>query len=341
MRPRGWRFQGAASIAVVGLVAGFAPSAGQAHEVRPAYLSIRALGEGEAADRFELFWRKPVGGEVRLDIEPVLPAVCADVAEPVVWIENSIEVTRRIAACSGGIDGQRLTIAGLEATVTDVLVRYERRDGTTQIARLTPDRPSLELTAAESRGQVAVTYAVLGIEHILGGIDHLCFVLALLMIVEGWRRLVATITAFTVAHSVTLVAATLGLVEVPQGPVEAIIALSIVFVAMEIVHWRNGRPGLAHRAPWIVAFAFGLLHGFGFAGALSDVGLPAHAVPTALLFFNVGVEIGQLLFVGVLLLVWAVLRRLSLPQWAWRVPVYGIGVTAAYWTIERIAGFSA
>jgi hydrogenase/urease accessory protein HupE len=302
-------------------------------------LSIQAAGGEQTRDRFVLTWRKPVGGEVRLDIEPVLPAACAASGEPTVWVESGIEVTRRTLSCPGGIDGQALSIAGLTATVTDVLVRYERRDGTTQVARLTPDSPELELTAADSRSEVALTYSILGIEHILGGIDHLCFVLAMLMIVDGGRRLVATITAFTAAHSITLVAATLGFVSVPQRPVEAVIALSIVFVAMEIVHWRNGRPGLTRRAPWVVAFAFGLLHGFGFAGALSDVGLPAHAVPTALLFFNVGVEIGQLLFVGALLLLWLALRGLTWPRWAWRVPVYVIGATAAFWTIERISGF--
>lgn len=322
------------------LIAAFAAPSVPAHEVRPAYLGIQAAGGDQSPDRFVLTWRKPVGGEVRLEIAPVLPGHCADAVEPTVWVESGIEVTRRTLSCPGGVDGHGIEIAGLAATVTDVLVRYERRDGTTQVARLTPASPALELTAADSRGRVAATYSLLGIEHILGGIDHLCFVLALLMIVDGGRRLVATISAFTVAHSITLVAATLGVVSVPQRPVEAVIALSIVFVAMEIVHWRSGRAGLTRRAPWIVAFAFGLLHGFGFAGALADVGLPAHAVPTALLFFNVGVEIGQLLFVAALLLAWVALRRMPWPQWAWRVPVYAIGGTAAFWTIERIAGFS-
>jgi predicted membrane metal-binding protein len=161
------------------------------------------------------------------------------------------------------------------------------------------------------------------------------------MIVEGWRKLVATITSFTVAHSITLAAATLGLVKVPQAPVEAVIALSILFVAMEIVHWRQGRPGLTRQWPWIVAFAFGLLHGFGFAGALSSIGLPDHAIPIALLFFNLGVEAGQLLFIALALLVWELLRRIRWPEWAWRIPVYAIGSMAAFWTIDRIAGFAA
>ena len=142
------------------------------------------------------------------------------------------------------------------------------------------------------------------------------------------------------AHSVTLAAATLGWVNVPQAPVEAIIALSILFVAAEIVHWRQGRAGITRRKPWLVAFTFGLLHGFGFAGALSEIGLPEHAIPLALLFFNLGVEAGQLMFIAISLAAWALVRRLPMPSWAWRVPVYGIGTMAAFWTIERIAGFT-
>ena len=151
--------------------------------------------------------------------------------------------------------------------------------------------------------------------------------------------LLGTVTAFTLAHSVTLAAATLGFVAVPQAPVEAVIALSILFVAVEIVHWKQGRPGITRSKPWLVAFVFGLLHGFGFAGALTEIGLPGHAIPLALVFFNLGVEAGQILFIAVVFLAWAALRRVPWPDWAWRVPVYGIGAAAAFWTIERIAGF--
>jgi len=315
-----------------------------AHEVRPAYLRIQATpgaAAGAPAENFDVLWRKPTGGEILLDIEPVLPANCASPSQISTWLDGGVETSRWLAYCPGGIDGALLRIAGLEATVTDVLVRYERANDTTQIARLTPDRPEVTLTESESFLRVAGTYFMLGVEHILFGIDHLLFVLALLLIVDGWRKLVATVTAFTLAHSVTLAGASLGIVSVPQQPVEAVIALSIVFVCMEIVHWRQGRPGLTRRAPWIVAFAFGLLHGFGFAGALADIGLPEHAIPSALLFFNVGVEAGQLAFVAAAVLVWAALTQVRLPVWAWRVPVYGIGGMAAFWTIERIAGFAA
>jgi hypothetical protein len=164
-------------------------------------------------------------------------------------------------------------------------------------------------------------------------------VLALLMLAANLRTLVWTITAFTLAHSLTLAGATLGWVHVPQAPVEAAIALSILFVAAEIVHWRQGRPGITRRRPWLVAFTFGLLHGFGFAGALSEIGLPEHAIPLALLFFNVGVEAGQLLFIAAVFALSMALKRVALPGWAWRVPVYAIGSLAAFWTIQRVAGF--
>ena len=199
---------------------------------------------------------------------------------------------------AGGLENQTIHIDGLAGTKIDVLVRMENADGVTQTTRLLPASPSFTVEAAPSPWRVSATYLVLGIEHILLGIDHLLFVLALVLLVKGWKRLVGTITAFTVAHSITLAAATLGFVHVPGPPVEACIALSIVFVAAEIIRGRQGQPGLTERAPWVVAFTFGLLHGLGFAGALNEVGLPAQAIPLALLFFNVGVEIGQLAFIA-------------------------------------------
>jgi hypothetical protein len=167
------------------------------------------------------------------------------------------------------------------------------------------------------------------------------FVLALLLIVRGGKRIVITITAFTVAHSITLVAASLGWMTVPGPPVEAIIALSIAFVAAEILHGRQGRPGLTARAPWIVAFSFGLLHGFGFAGALAETGLPQTSIPLALLMFNIGVELGQLFFVVAVLALWAAGRRLLKHEPAWALPAaaYAIGAVASLWTIERVASF--
>jgi hydrogenase/urease accessory protein HupE len=219
-----------------------------------------------------------------------------------------------------------------------------------QTERLAPTRTSFVVQATPSAGDVAVTYLRLGVEHILFGFDHLLFVLALTILVRGWRRVALTVTAFTVAHSLTLAAATLGFVSVPGPPIEAAIALSIVLVAVEVVNARRGTPSLAARWPWLIAFCFGLLHGFGFAGALAEVGLPHHAIPIALLFFNVGVEFGQLAFVAAVLTVGGIFRRSIAfrfePALAQRtvnrldvMAAYAIGAVAAFWLIERTSAF--
>jgi hydrogenase/urease accessory protein HupE len=280
-------------------------------------------------------------GGARLKLEPLLPSVCQQKTPPSAHTAAGAVIQRWSLACDGELSGGVIAIDGLEHTLTDVLVRIEWRDGSVHTERLTPTQPSFLVTGAASLWQIASTYLGLGVEHILLGIDHLLFVLALLIIVRAWRTLVATITAFTVAHSITLAAATLGYVHAPQQPVEAVIALSILFLATEIIHNRQGYPGLAQRRPWLVAFVFGLLHGFGFAGALAEVGLPEHAIPLALLFFNIGVEIGQLLFVAAVIALHRVWMRLEVRpmRWAQALPVYAIGSVAAYWTIERVTGF--
>lgn len=306
-----------------------------AHEVRPAYLRIQQT----ATESFDLLWRVPARGRMKLGLDVILPAHCEDRDGIRTWQQAGVFVKRWSIICPGGLTDKTISIDGLSSTLTDALARFERHDGTTQVARLTPASTSFVITDAESWQEVAMTYGALGIEHILLGIDHLLFVLALLLIVSGWKKLLATITAFTLAHSVTLALATLGMVNVPQSPVEAVIALSILFVAIEIVRWREGKQSLTRRKPWLVAFLFGLLHGLGFAGALSEIGLPEHAIPLALLFFNVGVELGQLLFIGVMLLVCRILRRIPAPEWAWRIPVYSVGAMASFWMLERIAGF--
>ena len=307
-----------------------------AHEMRPAYLRIQQT----AQEQFETLWRVPAKGEMRLGIYLEMPESCTPQSDPLNWKDGATFVEQGVYHCTDGLVGKEVVINGLQRMLTDALARVERLDGTTQIARLTPSNNSFTVTATESWGQVAWTYLALGVEHILKGIDHLLFVLALLLLVPNMRMLVWTITSFTLAHSLTLAAATLGWVNIPQQPIEAVIALSILFVAMEIVHWKQGRPGITRRWPWLVAFTFGLLHGFGFAGALTEIGLPEHTIPLALLFFNVGVEAGQLLFIASVLIVWALLKRISWPQWVWRVPVYTIGSLAAFWTIDRIAGFA-
>ena len=312
-----------------------------AHEVRPAYLELRQTGP----ETYDALWKVPGRDEnLHLGLYVELPVGCTNVTEPRASMINNAFTERWMVKCAVGLSGGTIHIVGLSATMTDVLVRLERLDGTTQVTRLTPSTPSFMVAAAAGAMGVARTYTVLGVEHILGGVDHLLFVLGLLLIVgQRWGLMIKTITAFTVAHSITLALATLGFVHVPQAPVEAVIALSIVFVAAEIVHSRQGRPGLTERAPWVVAFTFGLLHGFGFAGALSQIGLPKHDIPLALLCFNVGVEVGQLLFIASVFAVVAVARqitrRVALPQpvWAWRVVPYAIGSVSAFWLIQRIA----
>ena len=322
-------------------LAGFASNS-VAHEVRPAYLEIRET----APQTYDVLWKVPGRGESqRLGLYVEFPAGTKNVTEPRASMADNIFAQRWSVKRSGGLTGGTIQVAGLAATMTDVLVRLERLDGTTQVTRLTPSAPSFEVAAVPRATQVAVTYLKLGVGHILGGIDHLLFVLALLILVKGTRRLIATVTAFTLAHSLTLAGATLGYVHVPGQPVEAAIALSIVFVAMEIIHSRQGRISLTERFPWLIAFTFGLLHGFGFASALSEVGLPQSAIPVALLFFNVGVEVGQLLFIAAVFAVIALARHasrhFSIPQppWAWRIPPYAIGTIAMFWVMQRVTAF--
>lgn len=309
-----------------------------AHEVRPGYLELKQTGE----ETYNVLWKVPAtGDDMRLGIYVRFPAETEETREHRGLFIGGAFVERWSVRHPGGLTGQTILIDGLRSTMTDVLVRIERLDGTTLVTRVEPSHPSLVVAATSSLSALAGTYFALGVEHILLGIDHLLFVLALLMLVKGARRLIGTITAFTVAHSITLTAATLGWVKVSGVPVEAVIALSIVFVAVEIVHEKRDQEGIAARAPWIVALVFGLLHGFGFAGALHEVGLPDHAIPLALLLFNVGVEVGQLLFVATALLLLAVARRplRSTPRWAAWIPPYAIGSVAMFWVLQRVASF--
>lgn len=308
------------------------------HEVRPAYLQLRQT----SPDAYEVLWKVPArGNNLRLSLYVEFPAGCTNVSPPRGEFAGGSFTERWAVQCAGGLSGATIHIAGLSATMTDVLVRLERLDGTTQVTRLTPASPSFVVTASPSAWQVAGTYMNLGVEHILTGIDHLLFVLALLIITRGGWKMVKTVTAFTVSHSVTLTAAALGYVHVPPAPVEVVIALSIVFVAAEILHGMRGQEGITARAPWLVAFTFGLLHGLGFAGGLTEAGLPEGHIPLALLFFSLGVETGHFLFIGAVLAVFAVVRRMRLPapRWAPLIPAYAIGSVAMFWVIERLAAF--
>ena len=341
-----------------------------AHWSSPGYLEL----EQQEQNTYAVLWKVPTQTGRPLELTPVLPPHCTETTPVNAYRVGTAIIHRWIMHCAGGLIEQTISIDGLPNSLTDVLVRINRLDGTTQTVRLTANDASFVVLQSPGWSDIALTYLVLGVEHILSGIDHLLFVLALLIIVSGWRRLVATITAFTLAHSLTLGAATLGFVYVPRPPVEAAIALSILFLAVEIVHaqlWSNprytptrqqaqiradsltagnpphsaigmqGYQSLTFEWPWLVAFTFGLLHGFGFAGALTEVGLPQNAIPLALLFFNLGVEVGQLLFVvAFLIFSWMLgdaVHKHS--RWVQITAAYAIGAVAAYWTIERIASF--
>lgn len=308
-----------------------------AHEVRPAYLELKEMAPGN----FDVLFKTPMRGDARLALDVSFSGRVNQTSPVTSQVRDSAMIQTWSVSAIEPLAGQEVGINGLSSTMTDALVRVQFADGREWIERLTPGTPRAFIPAGQSGWAVAVAYLHLGVEHILLGVDHLLFVLALILLAPNTRQLVMAITAFTVAHSVTLAAATLGLVNVPPPPVEAAIALSIAVVALEIVRAREGERSIAARAPWVVAFAFGLLHGFGFAGALSEVGLPAGHIPVALLFFNFGVEIGQLLFVALVLCIAALFRlaRNPLPRWATVAPAYVIGSLAMFWVIERVAAF--
>jgi hydrogenase/urease accessory protein HupE len=310
-------------------------SVAHAHELRPGFLEIKQTG----GETYDLRFKVPARGDMRLGLYVRLPAECSEEAPSRVERIGNALLERSTARCPGGLAGRQVSVDGLSGTFTDVVVRVESEDGSVQAARLTPDKPSFTVAADPNWFDTARTYFLLGMEHILLGIDHLLFVLALLLLVRDVWMLFKVITAFTVAHSITLALAALGWAHIPQAPVEAVIALSIMFVAAEILRERGPETNLTKRAPWVVAFAFGLLHGLGFGGALKEIGLPQSDVPLALLSFNLGVEAGQLLFVFAVLALKALVDRLltvKLP-WARTALGYGIGSLAAVWFVQRVA----
>jgi hydrogenase/urease accessory protein HupE len=332
---------------LLGVLGALLGHAAQSDEIRPGFLELRQT----APDTYNLLFKIPaLSDDYRLAIYVNLPEGTTDVMPPRAVFNGGAYSERRSIRRTGGLTGQTIVIEGLSGTSTDVLVRIESLSGAMQTERLSPTKTKFVVQTAPSAWEVAATYLRLGIEHILFGFDHLLFVLVLVILIGDWRRVALTVTAFTIAHSITLAAATLGLVNVPRPPVEAAIALSIVLVAVEIVNARRGKPSLAARWPWLVAFCFGLLHGFGFDGALAEVGLPHHAIPVALLFFNLGVEIGQLVFVAAILTAAGLFRRAIalrlepalVQRTVSRLDVtaaYAIGAVAAYWLMERTSAF--
>jgi hydrogenase/urease accessory protein HupE len=309
-----------------------------AHEARPAYMQVTEV----APQRYEILWRTPVLSGMRLPVVLRFPENIRNVTEPVLRELSDSLVERRIIEASGSLTGTRIEIVGLQATITDVLVRVQMLDDTYSTTLVRPSKPWIEIATSRSSLEVATAYLMHGIEHILFGYDHLLFVLALILIVRRGRVLLITVTAFTIAHSVTLSLATLGVVHVPGPPVEATIALSILLLACEIIRSEQGQASLTAKWPWVVAFSFGLLHGFGFASALIEIGLPQGDIPLALFAFNVGVETGQLIFIAVVLGALRCVRLTEVPvaveRHARLVTTYAIGIMAAYWFVERLAG---
>ncbi|MEM6673320.1 MAG: HupE/UreJ family protein [Planctomycetota bacterium] len=326
------------TLALLGAVLLAAPAV--AHEARPGLLQLEQTG----AESYDVLWKVPAAGEgFRLALDVRMPDETEVTREPVSRFVGGSYVTRWAVSIPGGLEGHTIHIDGLRSTQTDVLARIEREDGSTQITRVDPTTPSFEVVARPGPFAFAATYVAIGIEHILLGVDHLLFVLGLLLIVPTTGMLVKTITAFTVAHSLTLAAATFGLATVPVEPLNATIALSIFFLGPEIVRrWRGGT-SLTLERPWLVAFAFGLLHGFGFASGLQTIGIPRGEIVLGLLWFNVGVEIGQ---VGFVLLVLALVRSFRALEMEWspaarRIPGYVVGSCGAWWTIDRVLAMLA
>ena len=334
-----WRWLHGALVALLATLNLPTPTV-RAHEVRPAYLQIDQVGPG----RYQLIWRTPVLSGMRLPVVLRLPGNLREVIPPAVQeLSDSLVERRLVDAGIQGLAGRRIEFAGLQATITDVLVRVQLLDGTHSTTLVHPSQPWIDVTTSRGPLAVAGAYLLHGIEHILFGFDHLLFVLGLILIVGSTRMLLLTVTGFTVAHSITLSLATFGVLHVPAPPVEACIALSILLLASEIVRRQWGEPSLTASFPWAVAFAFGLLHGLGFASALIDIGLPQGDVPLALFTFNVGVEVGQLAFIAAVLGVMQLARQFQISTIAEfqlrTVAAYGVGTVAAFWFVERLARF--
>ena len=306
-----------------------------AHEMQPAFFELRQTG----AEEWQVLWKTPARADLQNGMIPRLPKEARVTSEPVRMKVGDAATEQFTMVCPGGLDGKEVAVDGAAAAIADVLVRVEHLNGASQVFRLTPDQRSHVIEPAPGRWQEVKTYLNMGVGHILMGVDHLLFVLGLLLIVRDRWMLLKTITAFTVAHSITLGIATMGWASAPMLPLNAAIALSILFLGPEIVRAQRGETSLTIRHPWVVAGAFGLLHGFGFASGLTALGLPRGEIPMALLLFNCGVEIGQLFFVALILSLEVSFRTLEIrwTSWAEKLPAYTVGGLGAYWAIQRTA----
>jgi hypothetical protein len=316
------------------LLLALAPLA-QAHRFAPSLLKITETSPGQ----FNVLWKTPAQGVSKIPLAPVWPPACEVSSASPPQQEGTGRVISFKLDCAAlgasSVVGQVFGVDGLGANQASAMVMLSLRDGRHYQEVLNPQQTAFTVPQEPGSGQVMRDYSRLGIEHIWGGIDHLLFVFGLLLLVGGGGRLLWTITAFTVGHSVTLSLVTLGFFDYPVALVEFAIAVSIFVLAVELA--RSESAGLFRRLPWLMAASFGLLHGMGFAGALAEVGLPQDAVPLALLFFNIGIEIGQIAFILAALGLWWLVRRPLVP-WQERllpVPVYVLGGLSAMWCFER------
>ena len=322
------------------------------HEVRPGYIEINE----SARDSFEIIWKQPVrsagvGAVAGLGLRPVFPKNCQRLGDSMMRRQPGALVEKFSLQCEGGLFGQSIGVEGLQRTITDVLVQMLLRDGSRHSLRLTANAPVQEFAGG---GTFLLAYFGLGVEHLLFGLDHILFVLGLVLLVRGWRRLIYVITAFTIAHSLTLGLSMLGRISAPSAVVEAIIALSILFVAIELLQRPEKRSPLAQNYPQAMAFGFGLLHGFGFAGMLAAIGLPRDVEIWALALFNLGLEAGQLLVVAVMLLfmrcfqprIMVALARHkkgapAVTHVVLQVPPIFMGSISVYWLLDRVSGIGS
>lgn len=305
----------------------------RADTLRPGYLELTQ----QDALHWRVIWKAPLLGGLASRARPVAPPFCR-YAIASTRTDGTSLISAGVLTCDRPIAGATVGLAGMESGFSDALLRIAPLDGPIQVERLTPDRTTTVVATSPANWQVAGTYLALGVEHILTGYDHLLLVVSLVLLLMRFGLVVKAVTAFTVAHSITLAGASLGLFGLPQAPVEALIALSILFLAVEIVKQVPGEPRASERTSWIVALLFGLLHGFGFAGALREVGLPEADVSLALLTFNLGVELGQLAIVAAVLALIALVRhvRPGMLRPAVVASSYVIGTLSAFWFIERL-----
>lgn len=300
-----------------------------AHEVRPAFLSITESDSGT----FDVLWKQPTSGDYSVRIIPHLSDGSLERAPDVFDHAPGFRIVQW-SALEGSPAGLELWVEGLDRTITQAFLSVRWADGRSQSVVLTPSEPAV--TLRRQAGGTS-TYFALGIEHILTGLDHLMFVFGLVLLISDRKKLLIAISAFTVAHSITLALAVFGFVAVPVATVECLVALSVACLAAEIVRAGKAPGGLGQTHSWAMAFAFGLLHGLAFAGGLSEIGMPADRIPRTLLAFNVGVEVGQLLFVAVLLALAPLAVRLprgGRRRVRWGMG-YAMGIAAGYWCLER------